>query len=34
MCSEVEAGNFTTSIYIGFLCIGRNVLNMMETVEK
>jgi hypothetical protein len=34
MCSEVEAGNFTTLVYSVLINIGKHVLRMMDTVWK
>jgi hypothetical protein len=34
MCSEVEAGNFTTLVYSVLLKVGRSVLKMTETLWK
>jgi hypothetical protein len=34
MCSEVEAGNFTTLVYSILLIVGKIVLEMMKTLQK
>jgi hypothetical protein len=34
MCSEVEAGNFTTMVYIILINVGESVMKMTETVWK
>jgi hypothetical protein len=31
MCSDVEAGNFTTLVYIVILSVGKSVLKIMGT---
>jgi hypothetical protein len=34
MCSEVEAGNFTTLVYTVLLNVAKSVLKMTETLLK
>jgi hypothetical protein len=34
MCSEIEAGHFTTLVHSILLNVGKSVLEMMQTLWK
>jgi hypothetical protein len=34
MCTEIEAGNFTTLVYSILINVGKSVLKMMQTLWK